>query len=81
MLVDGSLRFDEFSDAWRLSAKKLTELDKVREQQARRLVLNWLARPRCRVLSERLARGPDALAPGPVPDHGRVYRRGRLRAR
>ncbi len=35
VLVDGMLRFDEFSDSWRLSARRLTELDKVREQQAR----------------------------------------------
>src|SRR6202012_783186 len=41
VLVDGMLRFDEFSDSWRLSARRLTELDKVRETQARRLVLKW----------------------------------------
>jgi DNA polymerase-3 subunit alpha len=45
VLVEGSLRFDEFSDSWRLSARRITELDKVREQQARRVVLKWSARP------------------------------------
>ena len=43
VLVEGMLRFDEFSDAWRLAARRITELDKMREQQARRIVLRWPA--------------------------------------
>jgi DNA polymerase III subunit alpha len=39
VLVEGLLRFDEFSDAWRLAARRITELDKAREQEARRVVL------------------------------------------
>ena len=39
VLVEGLLRFDEFSDAWRLAARRITELDKVREQEARRLII------------------------------------------
>ena len=35
VLVEGLLRFDEFSDAWRLSARRISELDEVREQRAR----------------------------------------------
>ena len=48
VLVEGALRFDEFSDAWRLAARRISELDKVREQEARRLVLAVHARRRCR---------------------------------
>jgi DNA polymerase-3 subunit alpha len=40
VLVEGNLRFDEFSNAWRLAAKKVMALDGVREQQARRLLIN-----------------------------------------
>ncbi len=40
LLVEGLLRFDDFSDAWRLSVRRVSELDKVREQEARRLVIN-----------------------------------------
>ena len=65
VLVEGLLRFDEFSDAWRLAARRITELDKVREQEARRLVLQLLARARpprsasaWRRSSRRGARGP-----------------------
>jgi DNA polymerase-3 subunit alpha len=40
VLVEGNLRFDEFSNAWRLAARKVLALDGVREQQARRLLIN-----------------------------------------
>ena len=40
VLVEGLLRFDEFSDAWRLvGARRSPSSTAVREQQARRLVL------------------------------------------
>jgi DNA polymerase-3 subunit alpha len=41
--VEGGLRFDEFSDAWRLSAKRITSLPAVRERLARSLLLTWPA--------------------------------------
>ena len=66
VLVDGSLRFDEFSDAWRLSVKKLTELDKVREQEARRLVIRC-SHAEVPALSERLAEVLAPWRPGPCP--------------
>jgi DNA polymerase-3 subunit alpha len=43
VMVEGKIRFDEFSNSWRLAAQRITELDKLREQQARRLVLTWPA--------------------------------------
>ena len=52
LLVEGSLRFDEFSDAWRLAAKRVTELDRLRENQAHRIVLLW----------------PTSVAPGSATD-------------
>ena len=41
VLVEGSLRFDEFSDAWRIQARSLQSLAVVREHQARRLLIEW----------------------------------------
>jgi DNA polymerase-3 subunit alpha len=41
VLVEGSLRFDEFSDSWRLGARRITDLDQALESQARRIVLKW----------------------------------------
>jgi DNA polymerase-3 subunit alpha len=37
LLIDGNLRYDEFTEGWRLAARKLQPLAQVREQQARRL--------------------------------------------
>ncbi|HEY3731243.1 MAG TPA: DNA polymerase III subunit alpha [Steroidobacteraceae bacterium] len=41
--VEGALRFDEFSDAWRLAARQMQSLDAVRERLACQLVLDWPA--------------------------------------
>jgi DNA polymerase-3 subunit alpha len=41
LIVDGSLRFDEFIEAWRLQAKTLMDIDRARERFARRLWLRW----------------------------------------
>jgi len=43
LLIEGQLRFDEFSEGWRLNAKRLLDIDMAREQQARRLILQWPA--------------------------------------
>jgi DNA polymerase III subunit alpha len=65
--VEGQLRFDEFSDAWRLAARKITELDRIREQQARRLVLKWPPRADSPALMGRLAETLTPWRPGPCP--------------
>ncbi|MBK6598936.1 MAG: DNA polymerase III subunit alpha [Proteobacteria bacterium] len=41
LLVEGQLRFDEFIDAWRLQGRKVTELERLREREARRILLRW----------------------------------------
>src|SRR5215469_9633344 len=66
VLVEGLLRFDEFSDAWRLSARRITELDKVREAEARRLLISCSQRDVARLL-ERLATVLAPWRPGPCP--------------
>jgi DNA polymerase-3 subunit alpha len=41
LVVEGSLRFDEYIEGWRLTAKRVFDIDHAREQYARRLVLRW----------------------------------------
>jgi DNA polymerase-3 subunit alpha len=41
LVVDGALRWDEFIEDWRLTARRIVDLDQAREQYARRLVLRW----------------------------------------
>ncbi len=60
VLVEGALRFDEFSDSWRLAARRVTDLYKAREQQLRRLVLRWPDEESAEALVQRLA---DVLEP------------------
>jgi DNA polymerase-3 subunit alpha len=43
LIVDGTLRFDDFIEAWRLQAKSLMDIDRARERYARRLWLRWPA--------------------------------------
>jgi DNA polymerase-3 subunit alpha len=41
LVVEGNLRFDDFADDWRVSARKIIDVAQAREQYARRLVLRW----------------------------------------
>jgi len=41
VVVDGSLRWDDFIEDWRLAAKRILDVDQAREQYARRLVIRW----------------------------------------
>ncbi|MFO1393329.1 MAG: DNA polymerase III subunit alpha [Steroidobacteraceae bacterium] len=41
LVVDGSLRWDDFIEDWRLAAKRILDVDQAREQYARRVVLRW----------------------------------------
>jgi len=43
LIVEGTLRFDDFIEAWRLQAKTLMDIDRARERYARRLWLKWPA--------------------------------------
>jgi DNA polymerase III subunit alpha len=66
VLVEGMLRFDDFSDSWRLAARRISELERLREQEARRVVLrsSQAELPR---LTERLAAILEPWRPGPCP--------------
>jgi DNA polymerase-3 subunit alpha len=41
LIVEGSIRFDEFIEGWRLNAKRVMDIDQAREQYGRRLVIRW----------------------------------------
>jgi DNA polymerase III subunit alpha len=67
VLVEGNLRYDDFSNAWRVAGKRITLLDSLREQQARRLVLRWpdAARDASGAFLTRLQSVLKASGPGP----------------
>ena len=43
LVVEGSLRFDEYIEGWRLNAKRVMDIDHAREVHARRLIIRWPA--------------------------------------
>ncbi|MCP5328823.1 MAG: DNA polymerase III subunit alpha [Steroidobacteraceae bacterium] len=64
VVIEGSLRFDEFSDGWRLAARRVVELDRLREQQAQRLVITWPRQADPEALLGRLGELLAAARPG-----------------
>ena len=43
LVVEGTLRFDDFIEAWRMQAKVLVDIARARERHARRLWIRWSA--------------------------------------
>ena len=41
LVVDGQLRYDDFLNAWRITAKSLRSVDEAIEENARRLTIRW----------------------------------------
>ncbi len=41
LVVEGSLRFDDFIDDWRINVRKVCDIDEAREQRAARLLIRW----------------------------------------
>jgi DNA polymerase-3 subunit alpha len=41
LVAEGTLRYDEFIDDWRLTATSVMDIDEAREQYARRMVIRW----------------------------------------
>jgi DNA polymerase III subunit alpha len=66
LVVEGLLRFDEFSDGWRLSARRISELDEIRARLAQRLVI-CCAHGEAGQLVASLATVLEAHRPGPCP--------------
>jgi DNA polymerase-3 subunit alpha len=66
VVVEGLLRFDDFSDGWRVTGRSVADLGRMSEQQARSIVLTWPAdRPDTAALQGRLAELLAAHRPGP----------------
>jgi len=42
LVVDGNLRYDDYSERWRVTAERIVDLDAAREQYARRIDVLWL---------------------------------------
>jgi DNA polymerase III subunit alpha len=43
VVVEGSIRWDDFIEGWRLTTKKISTIDQIREGRAQRLYIRWPA--------------------------------------
>jgi DNA polymerase-3 subunit alpha len=41
VVVEGGLRFDDFIDDWRVTAKRVVDLDRAMQDRGRRLLIRW----------------------------------------
>ena len=78
VLVDGTLRFDDFSDAWRLSAKRIIDLARWASRR-RAASLSHGAGSAHTALLRRAWRHPRRLPARSLRHHGRVLRYCRAR--
>ncbi len=63
--IRGSLRFDEFSDCWRLTAKTVTDIDKMVAQRASGLVIRWAVSEVSTLTAGQLKEILEPSRPGP----------------
>src|SRR5690348_15854902 len=66
LLIEGLLRFDEFSDGWRLSARRISDLDETRARLSQRLVISCTHGGAGQLLAS-LATVLEPHRPGPCP--------------
>jgi DNA polymerase-3 subunit alpha len=62
--VTGQLRWDAFTDGWRIAAREVLDIDRVIEKLATRLVIRWAAGPGSRVDAARLRSALEPFRPG-----------------
>ena len=72
LLIEGKLRFDEFANTWVLRASKVSELERLREKEARRIVLKMKASDG--VPLERAAGGARAIPRRRLPGRRAISR-------
>jgi DNA polymerase-3 subunit alpha len=62
--VTGQLRWDAFTDAWRVAAKDVADIDRVIEKRASRLLIRWSGGRDSRIDANRLRRALEPFRPG-----------------
>ena len=77
LLIEGKLRFDEFANTWVLRANKVSELERLREKEARRIVLK--VRTADALSLEKLQATPRKASRWRLPGRRAVLRPGRPR--
>jgi DNA polymerase-3 subunit alpha len=64
VVISGSLKFDEFIDAWRVTAKEVLDIDRVIETRALKLVIRWQEEVNGKLNADRLKNLLEPFRPG-----------------
>jgi DNA polymerase-3 subunit alpha len=64
VVVSGQLRWDAFIDGWRLAAREITDIDRLIEKRASRLLIRWTSDPESRVNARKLRLALEPFRPG-----------------
>jgi DNA polymerase-3 subunit alpha len=64
VVIAGSLKFDEFIDAWRVTAKEVLDIDRVIEARALKLVIRWQEDVNGKLNARRLKQVLEPFRPG-----------------
>ncbi|MDP6674775.1 MAG: DNA polymerase III subunit alpha, partial [Gammaproteobacteria bacterium] len=80
IVVSGKLRFDDFIDDWRLTASDISDIDKLIEQHATNLVIQWQPGGNGSLNADRLKQVLEPYRPGSC-DISLFFRRDNAQAR
>jgi len=64
VVISGTLKFDEFIDAWRVTAKEVLDIDRVIEARALKLVIRWQEGVNGKLNADRLKKLLEPFRPG-----------------
>jgi len=64
VVISGTLKFDEFVDAWRVTAKEVLDIDRVIESRALKLVIRWQEDINGKLNADRLKELLEPFRPG-----------------
>jgi len=64
VVISGTLKFDEFIDAWRVTAKEVLDVDRVIEARALKLVIRWQEDVSGKLNADRLKELLEPFRPG-----------------
>jgi DNA polymerase-3 subunit alpha len=64
VVISGTLKFDEFNDAWRVTAKEVLDIDRVIEARALKLVIRWQEDVSGKLNADRLKKLLEPFRPG-----------------
>ena len=64
LVISGSLKFDDFIDGWRVTAKEVADIDRVIESRSPNLIIRWSEDDNGRMNADHLKQVLEPFRPG-----------------